>query len=173
MKKTALLSVLGLLISGSSIATTNTFDVTFDVQDVSQELAIEEVAPISFPTIFLDESIKNGAWCATHDTNDSALCKDTTAENGERTSGQYRITGTKNMPISIATTNFQTVINGFQLWPAPKGSSYDQDSYQHNDTIGTEGFVDITIYGYLKLVDKSQVTAQQTTLSFDITASYN
>lgn len=168
MKKTALLSVLGLLISGFATAGTNTFEVTFDVQDISNELTVEEVSPLVFPTIFIDGSIEVGSYCTTHRDDYSNLCPGSTSETDTRKSGVYRVLGRENTTVTATISNFETAVNGFKLIPY-----FDGDASSATVTIGAEGQMDLKVQGWLQFVDLDQFTEGQTTMSFDITTSYN
>lgn len=168
MMKKILFPLLGLLVSGQALANTGTFEVTFDVQDISNELTTQEISPLVFPTIFIDGSIKVGFYCTTHRDDYSNLCPGTTSETDTRKSGVYRISGRKNTTVTATISNFETIVNGFQLTPY-----FDGDASTATVTIGDEGQMDLKVQGWLEFVDLDQFTAGQTTMTFDITTSYN
>lgn len=168
MKKKILFPLLGLVMSGQVTAGTNTFEVTFDVQDISNELTVEEVSPLVFPTIFIDGSIEVGFYCSTHRDDYSDLCPGTTSESDTRKSGLYRILGRENTTVTATISNFETAVNGFKLVPYFEG-----DANTATITIGDEGQMDLKVQGWLQFVDLDQFTEGQTTMSFDITTSYN
>lgn len=168
MKKKILFPLLGLVMSGQVTAGTNTFEVTFDVQDISNELTVQEVSPIIFPTIFIDGSIKVGFYCATHRDDYSDLCPNTVRESDTRKSGKYRVTGRKNTTVTATMSNFEIPVNGFKLTPY-----FDGDVITTTITIGDEGHIDLNVLGWLEFADSAQFTPGQTTMSFDITTSYN
>lgn len=166
------LIVAGALTSGAAMAATESFDVVVDVQNVSKNLAIAQVSPIIFPVVTVDESTKAGAKCYTsYDSSSSynALCRDSVASSANRKAGLYRVTGTKLAPITVSLSD-SVNLNGLKFTPSFHNYNVDADT---GKTISSSGEADLDIRGFLELVDPAAVSTQQTTFTFDITATYN
>lgn len=166
------LVVAGALTSGAAMAITESFDVTVDVQNVSKNLAVAQVSPIIFPVVTVDESAQAGDKCFTNYDGAavySALCRDSVANSANRKSGLYRITGTKLAPISVSLSG-SVNLNGLKF--TPSFNRYDLVTTVTGDIPDT-GEANVDVHGFLALVDPTAVSTQQTTFTFDITATYN
>ncbi|NQZ10567.1 MAG: hypothetical protein HRT35_25730 [Algicola sp.] len=156
MKAFKLLTVAAALVATSAGA--STYNTTVSIDDLSTVLAWEETTRMQFPTLLLDSSTANGNTCYTYSAaaSNNLLCP---TSRSSTTNALFTITGTPNANVRITLDTAPQTVEGIKFTPVASASTVKLNS---------SGTSTNAIYGYLTLIDRTEVASTSINFTYNL-----